>query len=1039
MLLHLRVMFPAQLQRWPRLLNKLPPSRASRCTVGACRRYATVAELKSYPKPGEELHGFMLERTKHVPELQLTALQLRHIQTGAEYLHVARDDKNNVFSIGFKTNPPDDTGVPHILEHTTLCGSERYPVRDPFFKMLPRSLSNFMNAMTYSDFTTYPFATTNRKDFKNLMSIYLDATLHPLLKESDFTQEGWRIGPENPEAVAAGTASDDASKLVFKGVVYNEMKGQMSDASYLYYIRYQDHIFPDINNSGGDPQRMTDLTYEDLKRFHAENYHPSNARIFTYGDMPLNDHLIEVDRQLQAFERMRADKAIKMPISIDKPLKIALKGPYDPLVDKEMQYKTSTSWRMCESSDVLETFSLGIMSSLLLDGYGSPLYRGLIEAGLGPDWSPNTGLDTAGKVGIFCVGLNGVKEGDVDKVHEATRSVLHDVHRKGFDRSKIDGLLHQLELTLKHKTANFGMGLMQRLQPGWFNGVDPFDALSWNETVSAFKNKLAEGNYLESLLQKYLLNDKTLTFTMEPSMSYGEDVAKEEAERLDQKLSEAASLNGGNAKSQEQLTGQELKLVDEQNSARDADLSCLPMVRVVDIPRQMERKPTRDSKLGDVKVQWREASTNGLTYFRAVNTLLGLPDELRMLVPLFSDSILRIGTKGKSTEQLEDLIKLKTGGIKTSYFSTGDPRNLGTASEGISLSGFALDSNIPIMYELLREIIQEANFDSPEAESMIRQLLQGDASNALNAVASSGHSYARRYAEAQLSPATRLVEQVSGLTQVQNVISLASREQSQGLKDVLSKLKEIQSFAISNSSSFRAAITCDKESAQANEAALGTFISHFPSSAASTNSAPFKTPPPHSSKTFFPLPYQVYYSALSIPTVPYVDPSSAHLQVLSQLLTHKHLHHEIREKGGAYGGGAYAKGLSGMFGFYSYRDPNPQNTMRVVLDAGRWARERKWSDQDLEEAKISVFQSLDAPESVSEEGMTRFLSGIDEDMEQLKREQLLDVSKSDVQEAAEKYLVQGYSNSSLAILGEEKGFLKESDGWNTKEVNGIAA
>ena len=249
-----------------------------------------VTELSQYPKVGEKLHGFTLLRSKHVPELELTALHLQHDKTGADYLHIARDDSNNVFSIGFKTNPPDDTGVPHILEHTTLCGSEKYPIRDPFFKMLPRTLSNFMNAFTASDHTFYPFATTNTQDFRNLMSVYLDATLHPLLKETDFTQEGWRVGPENPKAAdTAGDASPEDSKLVFKGVVYNEMKGQMSDAGYLYYIRFQDHIFPDINNSGGDPQKITDLTYEQLRKFHADHYHPSNAKVFTYGDLPLAD------------------------------------------------------------------------------------------------------------------------------------------------------------------------------------------------------------------------------------------------------------------------------------------------------------------------------------------------------------------------------------------------------------------------------------------------------------------------------------------------------------------------------------------------------------------------------------------------------------------------------------------------------------------------------------------------------------------------------------------------------------------------------
>ena len=912
----------------------------------------------------------------------------------------------------------------------------RYPIRDPFFKMLPRSLSNFMNAFTSSDHTTYPFATTNRKDFGNLMSVYLDATLHPLLMEHDFTQEGWRIGPANPVAEAKDTDGQQAVQdLVFKGVVYNEMKGQMSDANYLYYIKFQDHIFPDINNSGGDPQKMTDLTYDDLKSFHSQNYHPSNAKIFSYGDMPLADHLEEIGRQLDVFNKVQVDKVIKLPISLDLgPLKTTVKGPTDPLFDKDMQYKTSTSWIMGDTSDVLETFSLGIMSSLLLDGYGSPFYRGLIEAGLGPDWSPNTGFDSAGKVGIFSVGLNGVKKSDVSNVKRAIMSTLEDVHRTGFDRGKIDGLLHQLELGLKHKTANFGMGLMQRLQPGWFNDVDPFDALAWDDTVSAFKKKFAIEGYLEGLLQKYLLNDRNITFTMEPSTTYGDELVLEEKHRLNSKIEAVSEKAGGQLEAQKQLAARELELLEVQEKAKDQDLSCLPSVHVADIPKEMERKSTRKSEIAGIKVQWRETSTNGLTYFRAVNAFKGLSEDLRMLVPLFSDSIMRLGTKDKTMEQLEDVMKLKTGGIRASFHSTTSPTNIQSCEEGMSFSSYALNQNVPAMYELLRIVIQETNFDGPEAEQKIMQLLQGESSGALNAIASSGHSYARRFAEAGLTPQSALSEQIGGLTQVKHTADLASR--THGLSDVISKLKLIQDFAISNSGQFRVALTCSPDAAADNESALRNFVDRLPGSTPVPLSNTSPTYYPRNTKTFFPLPYQVYYSALALPTVPYVDAASAPLQILSQLLTHKHLHHEIREKGGAYGGGAYARGLSGLFGLYSYRDPNPQNTLKIMADAGCWARDRDWSVQDLEEAKLSVFQSLDAPESVSEEGMTMFLSGLDEEMEQKKRAELLAVGRADIRDVAQKYLVEATTQrkANVVVLGPKSDWASKTEGWEVKNL-----
>jgi len=898
-----------------------------------------------------------------------------------------------------------------------------------------------MNAFTSSDHTSYPFATTNRKDFKNLMSVYLDATLRPLLNENDFLQEGWRIAPENPLAQATKESTDDTGKkLVFKGVVYNEMKGQMSDASYLYYIRFQDLIFPDIHNSGGDPQRMTDLRHNDLKAFHAKHYHPSNAKFFTYGDMPLADHLAEIGRQLEQYERKKADKAIKTPISLNNgPLYFSTKGPLDPLVDKEMQFKTSTSWLMGDTSDILETFGLRVISSLLLDGYGSPLYRNLIEAGLGPEWSPNTGFDDGGKVGIFSVGLSGVKEADVSKVKNVTTAMLHEICKTGFDKSKINGILHQLEITLRHKTANFGMGVMQRLQSGWFNGVDPLDALAWNDTVNAFKSKLAEGRYLEGLVEKYMLNDCTMTFTMEPSEIFGDELAAEENERLTRKIAEVTQKVGGKDMANNLLEAQELELLEIQENARKQDLSCLPTVRVEDVPRQMQRKPIRSSSIGDIRVQWRESSTNGLTYFRAINLFEGLPAELRTLIPLYTESIMRIGTKEKSMEELEDLIKLKTGGISSSYFSSTSPTELDRPTEGLSLSGHAMDSNVPAMYELLRTVLFETDFDGSQAEKHIRELLQSSASGALNAVASSGHSYARRYAEASLTPQALLSEQIGGLTQIQSTAALAQRSPSKSYGDIIEKLKAIQSFAVSNSALLRTAITCGQESVSSNESALSKFLSGLPAPSTVSRSHQESHQPSINSKTFFPLPYQVYYSALALRTVPYVHPAGAPLQILSQLLTHKHLHHEIREKGGAYGGGAYSKALSGLFGMYSYRDPNPQNTMKVMQQAGQWAYESHFSDQDLQEAKLSIFQSVDAPESVSEEGMTRFLSGIDEDMEQTRREQLLDVTKADVQEVAQKYIVEGMPKARLAVLGEELSWAREAPGWGIKNLQMVEA
>lgn len=901
--------------------------------------------------------------------------------------------------------------------------------------MLPRTLSNFMNAFTASDHTFYPFATTNAQDFKNLMSVYLDATLHPLLKETDFTQEGWRIGPENPQAIASGQdGQPEDRKLVFKGVVYNEMKGQMSDAGYLYYIRFQDHIFPDINNSGGDPQKITDLTYQQLKQFHDEHYHPSNAKLFTYGDMPLADHLQEIGAQLEAFERIRGDMKIHQPIDLSSgPEEITLQGPVDPLVDANRQFKTSISWVLGDTADTLESFSLSLISALLMDGYGSPLYKGLIESGLGIDWSPNTGYDSSNARGIFSVGLTGVQEGDVAKVKSELQKILRNVQQKGFERSKIDGYLHQLELGLKHKTANFGMSLLHRVKPKWFTGVDPFDSLSWNETLAAFEAAMAKGNHLEGLMDKYLLNDNTLTFTMTPAPEFGQQLVEEEAARLDRKLGAVKQQAGGEEAAQKMLEEKELQLLVEQSKTNTEDLSCLPSVHVQDIPRQKTSPVFRDDLVDGVKTQWYEAPTNGLTYFRLLNILDNLPDELRALVPLFTSSIMRLGTKNMTMEELEDLIKLKTGGVSVGYHAASTPTDYMKASEGFAFTGMALDRNVPHVFELLRKLVAETNFDSTEAVQHIRQLVQASADGVVNDIASSGHSYARRAAEAGLTSHGYLSEQIGGLSQVRLMTSLASRPESDQLEDVLGKLKQIQQLAMVGGN-IRAAITCGSESVQANTASFSNFLKSF-----STDSVKLPAQQPRTFerniKTFYPLPYQVYYGALALPTVSYASPDGAPLQILSQLLTHKHLHHEIREKGGAYGGGAYHRSLDGLFGFYSYRDPNPVNTLKIMRGAGRWAVDKKWSDRDLEDAKISVFQNVDAPISVNEEGMGRFLYGIDEETRQKRREQLLDVTKDQVREVAQNYIVNALEQQSerTVFLGEKAGWVDQE--WKVENMN----
>lgn len=912
----------------------------------------------------------------------------------------------------------------------------RYPIRDPFFKMLPRSLSNFMNAFTSADHTTYPFATTNPQDFQNLLSVYLDASFHPLLKEEDFKQEGWRLGPEDPRAIEAGQGKLTPEDILFKGVVYNEMKGQISDANYLYYIKYKENIIPALNNSGGDPEYITDLTHQQLVEFSKRNYHPSNAKILTYGDMPLSGHLQQIGAVLDGFSKGEADTDIKKPIDLSRgPVNVTVPGPVDTFAGEDKQYKTSTSWYMGDATDVIETFSTGILSSLLLDGFGSPMYRALIESGLGSSFTPNTGLDGSGKTPVFSVGVTGVDQEQAPAVKETIQKVYQECLSTGFSDEKVQGFLHQLELSLRHKTASFGIGVMEKTISSWLNGTDPMKELSWNEVVDEFKRRYAQGGYLESLMQKYLMNDQCLTFTMVGSPTFGKDLDEREATRKEKKLGQLIEQHGSAEKAVTKLGEEELQLLEVQENAQNADLSCLPSLRVKDISREKERKPVRESRVDGADVVWREAPTNGLTYFQALNAFDDLPDDLRLLLPFFNDCVMRLGTANRTMEQWEDLIKLKTGGVFSSSFHVSSPTGLGKFTEGLHLSGFAIDKNVPDMLEILSTLITETDFTSPYAPTMIQELLRLTTNGALDVVASTGHRFALNAAASSLSRSLWAQEQQTGLAQLQATANLLRDAESspERLAELVEKLRLIQSFAISRSSNLRVRFVCEPSSSTENESVLQKWLGGLPQTSAPTAAPSASKMNLGVNRVFYEMPYKVYYSGVAMETVPFVDPSSASLSVLSQLLTHNYLHPEIREKGGAYGAAASNGPIKGIFAFSSYRDPNPVNTLKVFQNSGVFARDRTWSEREINEAKLGIFQGLDAPLSVDDEGARYFMSGVTEDMDQQWREQVLDVTAQDVNNAAQRFLVDG-SRKSACLLGEKKEWA-DTEGWDVRKLS----
>uniref|UniRef100_A0A4W6CF74 Presequence protease, mitochondrial n=1 Tax=Lates calcarifer TaxID=8187 RepID=A0A4W6CF74_LATCA len=659
------------------------------------RLKSTSAERALQYQPGHKIHGFTVKEVVAVPDLFLTAVKLTHDKTGAQYLHAARDDSNNLFSVQFRTTPMDSTGVPHILEHTVLCGSEKYPCRDPFFKMLNRSLSTFMNAFTASDYTMYPFSTQNGKDFQNLLSVYLDAVFFPCLREQDFWQEGWRLENENP--------TDPNSPLVFKGVVFNEMKGAFSDNERLYAQHLQNKLYPDHTYSvvsGGEPLAIPDLTWEQLKQFHATHYHPSNARFFTYGDLPLEQHLKQIEEEaLSKFERINPNTEVPSQSHWSSPREDHVTCSPDALApDPARQNTLCVSYLLGDITDTFEGFTLSLLSSLMISGPNSPFYKALIEPKIGTDFSSVVGYDGSTKEASFSIGLQGMAEEDIERVKQIISQTIDDIIENGFEEERIEALLHKIEIQMKHQSTNFGLSLASYIASSWNHDGDPVQLLQISDSVAKFRQSLAENpRFLQDKVKHYFKeNTHRLTLSMSPDEAYLEKQAKAEEEKLQKKIQ---ALSDSDRK---EIYEKGLELLTAQSKTQDA--SCLPALKVSDIEPTIPITPVHISAAGGVPVQYCEQPTNGLVYFRAMCSLNTLPEDLRLYVPLFCSVITRMGCGGLDYRQQAQQMELRTGGMSVSTQVIPDSTQLDMYEQGILLFSSCLERNLPHMFQLWSDI-----------------------------------------------------------------------------------------------------------------------------------------------------------------------------------------------------------------------------------------------------------------------------------------------------------------------------------------------
>ncbi|XP_075068173.1 presequence protease, mitochondrial [Mixophyes fleayi] len=1000
---------------------------------------SSASERALQYKPGETIHGFTVKEITPVPEFFLTAVKLRHEATGAKYLHVAREDSNNLFSVQFRTTPLDSTGVPHILEHTVLCGSHKYPCRDPFFKMLNRSLSTFMNAFTASDYTMYPFSTQNAKDFQNLLSVYLDAVFFPCLRELDFWQEGWRLEHENP--------TDSTSPLIFKGIVFNEMKGAFTDTERVFAEQLQNKLLPDHTYSvvsGGEPLNIPDLTWQQLKHFHATHYHPSNARFFTYGNLPLELHLKQIHEDaLSKFECTDPQTAVPAQQRWDTPREYHITCGVDTFAsDPAKQTMVSLSFLLSEITDSFESFTLSLLSSLLVDGPNSPFYKALIESKLGTDFSPDVGFNNNTRDTYFSIGLQGIAKDDVHTVKEIITKTIDEVIQKGFEPERIEALLHKLEIQMKHQSSAFGLSLASYIASCWNHDGDPADMLKIGDKISKFRQCLKDNPiFLQQKVKQYFQDNlHRMTLSMSPDEEHYERQARLENEKLRQKVKALSE------EERKQIYDKGLELLKLQSKPQDA--SCLPALKVSDIEPSIPYTDLELAYAGKVPVQYCAQPTNGMVYFRAVSSLNTLPEELKPYVPLFCNVVTKMGCGVYNYREQAQQMELTTGGMSVSPHIVPDDSNMDSYEQAVLFSSLCLDRNMPDMMHLWSEIFNSTHFDDEERLQVLVRMIAQDLSNG---IPSSGHLYASIRASRTLTPAGEVQELFSGMDQVRMMKRIAEMPD---LSPILRKLSRIRKYLLLSDS-----LRCSVNTTPQQMSAASKEVEHFvagiqrskkerkairphivekslnPTTDGSevsqrgcrklVHDPTFK---PCQMKTHFSLPFPVNYIGECIRTVPYMHADYARLRILARIMTAKFLHGEIREKGGAYGGGAKLS-FDGVFTFYSYRDPNSLSTLATFGKAIDWAKSGKFTLEDIDEAKLSVFSAVDSPVAPSDKGMSLFLHGVSDEMRQKHREQLFAVSHSDLTNVVGRYLAIGQCTHGAAILGPENASVAKDPSW----------
>lgn len=960
-------------------------------------------------------HHFKVTKSVPISELQCTLIELIHIPTGAHVMHLQNEDPENLFCLSFQTLPDTSNGVAHILEHTVLCGSKKFPVKDPFFAMQRRSLNTFMNALTGSDFTCYPASTQVVKDFYNLLDVYLDAVFHPTLNELSFLQEGHRLEFATPQ--------DPHSPLEHKGVVFNEMKGAMSSINTRLNEVINSALFPDLTygvNSGGDPKNIPDLTYEELQAFHEKYYHPSRCLFFFYGNMPLEGHLDFIENNLLK-DVKKADPL--PPLSLQprfkKPRRITASYPILPgesTLDKTM---IAFAWLTCHILEQQELLAISIIEIILMDTDASPLKIALLKSGLCKQASCY--MDSEISEIPVIISLKGCNPEAADALETLIRNTLQKVVEQGIPLSKIENAIHQLEfyrceITGDH--APFGLSLFMRSALLKQHGGIPENGLKIHSHFDELrKRNLEDPNYLTGLIKKYFLdNNHFVRVVMVPDENLAEMELTEEKEAL-------AAIQTNLTKEQTSTIirkAKELEILQKKHEEDNFDI--LPKVTLDDVPRASRVFSLTKEKIGPLEVYHHACFTNEIVYADLVFDLPHIPEEDLSLVRLFTTIMTQMGCGGRDYIENLEYIQANTGGIAAYLTLNLQAENHKLFSPSLCIRGKALHRKTNKLLPLIYELATSVDFTDI---SRLKEIILKQYTGLQSSLNQNSLKYAINLSAASLDIPSRIANAWYGLEYFWMLKDLAENfdERIPYLVEKLNILKD-QLLCLENP---HLIITSDAAIYDQIKGNRLYGLQDLPTKPYKPWLGDYTLEKSYSHARIITSP--IAFTGKVMKTISYTHPDAPALSIAAFILDNLTLHSLIREQGGAYGAGAVNNAMSGNFYFYSYRDPNISSTLDAFDIAVRNMAKGDFQDSDLEEAKLEMIQALDNPVAPGSRGDLAYSwlrEGKTVEVRQQFRDRVLSLTRQQVIDAVNKFLVSGINSATTVVFAGRELIDKEN-------------